>query len=177
MGAGAGFRMKARMSRAIAVIGGTGPAGTGLALRWARAGETVIIGSRDAARAQHTAERIRERVGANAQVSGMENSAACAASDLLVLTVPFEGQAALLKQLKPAIRPGSVLIDATVPLAASVGGRASRTLGVWQGSSAQQAAELVPKGVGVAAAFHNLSANLLNGDEPLDCDVIVCSDD
>ena len=100
------------MSRAIAVIGGTGPAGTGLALRWARAGETVIIGSRDAARAQQTAEAIRKRAGANAQVSGLENSAACAASDLLVLTVPFEGQAALLKQLKAAIRLGSILIDA-----------------------------------------------------------------
>ena len=107
----------------------------------------------------------------------MENSAACAAADLLVLTVPFEGQATLLKQLKPAIRPGSILIDATVALAAGVGGRASRTLGVWQGSAAQQAAELVPKGVSVAAAFHNLSADVLNGDEALDCDVIVCSDD
>jgi NADPH-dependent F420 reductase len=96
-----------------------------------------------------------------------------------VLTVPFEGQAALLKQLKAAIRPGSILIDATVPLAASVGGRASRTLGVWQGSAAQQTAELVPKGVSVAAAFQNVSADVLNGnlDEDVDCDVIVCSDD
>jgi NADPH-dependent F420 reductase len=166
------------MSRTIAVIGGTGPAGTGLALRWARAGETVIIGSRDAGRAQQTAKIIRERSGATAQVSGMENSAACAASDLLVLTVPFEGQAALLKELKPAIRPGSILIDATVPLAASVGGRASRMLGVWQGSAAQQTAELVPKGVSVVAAFQNVSADLLNTDhENIDCDVIVCSDD
>ncbi len=163
--------------RAIAVIGGTGPAGTGLALRWARAGETVIIGSRDAARAEQTAEAIRKRAGANAQVSGMENSAACAASDLRVLTVPFAGQAELLKELKPAIRSGSVLIDATVPLAASVGGRASRTLGVWQGSAAQQTAELVPKGVSVVAAFQNVSAEVLNGDDDVDCDVIVCSDD
>jgi len=167
------------VSRTIAVIGGTGPAGTGLALRWARAGETVIIGSREAARAQQTAERIRKRAGATAQVTAMENSAACAASDLLVLTVPFEGQAALLKQLKPAIRPGSILIDATVPLAASVGGRASRTIGVWQGSAAQQTAELVPKGVSVAAAFQNVSAEQLNSEkaEDVDCDVIVCSDD
>jgi NADPH-dependent F420 reductase len=165
------------MSRTIAVIGGTGPAGTGLALRWVRAGETVIIGSRDAARAQSTADAIRQRVGPQAQVSGLENAAACATSDLLVLTVPFEGQAALLKQLKPAMRPGSVLIDATVPLAASVGGRASRTIGVWQGSAAQQTAELVPKGVSVAAAFQNVSADVLNGDEDVDCDVIVCSDD
>ena len=165
------------MSRAIAVIGGTGPAGTGLASRLVRAGETVIIGSRDAARAQQVAEKIRGRVGAQAAVSGMENSAACAASDLLVLTVPFEGQAELLKQLKPALRPGSILIDATVPLAASVGGRASRTLGVWQGSAAQQTAELVPKGVTVVAAFQNVSAEVLNGDDDVDCDVIVCSDD
>ena len=160
----------------IAILGGTGPAGTGLALRWACAGETVIIGSRDAQRAQEAANRIRERAGEEARVSGMENSAACAAANLLILTVPFEGQAALLKQLKPAIRPGSILIDATVALAAGVGGRASRTLGVWQGSAAQQAAELVPKGVNVVAAFHNLSAELLNGDDALDCDVIVCSD-
>ena len=165
------------MSRTIAVIGGTGPAGTGLALRWARAGETVIIGSRDAARAENTAQTIRDRVGPTAQVSGTENSVACAATDLLVITVPFEGHAPLLKQLRPSIHPGSIVIDATVPLAASVGGRASRTLGVWQGSAAQQAAELVPKGVSVVAAFQNVSAEILNTDDDVDCDVIVCSDD
>jgi 8-hydroxy-5-deazaflavin:NADPH oxidoreductase len=167
------------MTRPIAIIGGTGPAGSGLALRWARAGETVIIGSRDPARAEQIAETIRQRADENSRVSGMENSAACAATDLLVLTVPFESQAALLKQLKPAIRPGSILIDATVPLAASVGGRASRTLGVWQGSAAQQTVELVPKSVSVVAAFQNVSAEILNSDtnEDIDCDVIVCSDD
>jgi 8-hydroxy-5-deazaflavin:NADPH oxidoreductase len=94
-----------------------------------------------------------------------------------MLTVPFEGQASLLKKLKSAMTDGSILIDATVPLAASVGGRASRTLGVWQGSAAQQAAELVPEEVSVVAAFHSLSADLMGGDDPLDCDVIVCSDD
>ncbi|MFY9675734.1 MAG: NADPH-dependent F420 reductase [Terriglobales bacterium] len=165
------------MSRSVAIIGGTGPQGSGLGLRWARAGETVIIGSRDAARAQQTAETIQQRVGSQAKISGLENSAAVAATDLLMLTVPFEGAAALLKQLKPAFRPGSILIDATVPLAASVGGRASRTLGVWQGSATQQTAELVPKGVSVVAAFQNVSADLLNRDEDVDCDVIVCSDD
>ena len=164
------------MSRAIAILGGTGPAGMGLALRWARAGETIILGSRDAARAQQAAEKIAQRVDGQAQISGMENAAACAASDLLMLTVPFEGQAELLKRLKLSIRTDSTLIDATVPLAASVGGRASRTLGVWQGSAAQQTAELVPKGVSVVAAFQNVSAEVLNGDDDLDCDVIVCSD-
>ena len=165
------------MSRAIAVLGGTGPQGTGLAVRWARAGEQVIIGSRDAVRAHEAAEKIRQRAGGRANVSGMENAAACGASDLLVLTVPFEGQAELLKQLKASMRPGSILIDTTVPLAASVGGRASRTLGVWQGSAAQQTAELVPQGVSVVAAFQNVAAEVLNRDDKVDCDVIVCSDD
>ena len=94
------------MPRVIAVLGGTGPEGFGLALRWARAGETVIIGSRDAGRAREAAAKIkassRQR---SANVSGDENSAACAAADLLVLTIPFEGHAALLKQIKPAIPP------------------------------------------------------------------------
>ncbi len=167
----------AKTSRPIAILGGTGPAGMGLALRFARAGESVIIGSRDEKRAQKAASDLQLKIRGQARVSGMENSAACAATNLLVLTVPFEGQAGLLKQLKPSIAPESILIDATVPLAAAVGGRASRPLGVWQGSAAQQAAELVPKGVRVVAAFHNLSAELLNGDDGLDCDVIVCGDD
>jgi 8-hydroxy-5-deazaflavin:NADPH oxidoreductase len=163
--------------RPIAIIGGTGPAGMGLALRWARAGETIIIGSRDEQRAQVAAAAIQRKADNQANVSGMENSLACAAADILMLTVPFEGQATLLKQLKNSFTEGSILIDATVPLASAVGGRASRPLGVWQGSAAQQAAELVPKGISVVAAFHNLSADLLNGDDPVDCDVVVCSDD
>ena len=164
------------MSRPIAVLGGTGPEGFGLALRWAQAGETVIIGSRDAKRAQEAAERIKQRAE-NAKILGAENAAACAAYDLLVLTIPFEGHNALLKNLKPAVRPGSILIDTTVPLAASVGGRASRTLGIWQGSAAQEAAELAPKGVSVVAAFQNVGSEMLNAEGPVDCDVIVCSDD
>jgi NADPH-dependent F420 reductase len=169
--------MSASESRPIAILGGTGPAGMGLALRWARAGESIIIGSRNAERARECAARIREKTGPEAKVSGVENQQACTAADVLVLTVPFEGQAELLKQLQSSISAGSVLIDATVPLAAAVGGRASRTLGVWQGSAAQQSAELAPRQVSVVAAFHNLSADLLNGEAPLDCDVIVCSDD
>jgi 8-hydroxy-5-deazaflavin:NADPH oxidoreductase len=164
------------MPRIIAVLGGTGPEGFGLALRWSRAGETVIIGSRDPKRAQEAAAKIKT-LHPDAKVSGDENVSACATADLLVLTVPFDAQAALLKQLKPAIRPGSIVVDTTVPLAASVGGRATRTIGVWQGSAAEQTAELVPKGIPVVAAFHNASADLLNTDAPVDCDVIVCGDD
>jgi 8-hydroxy-5-deazaflavin:NADPH oxidoreductase len=165
-----------KANRTIAVLGGTGPEGFGLAKRWAQAGETVMIGSRDRGRAQEAARKLKERFPA-ANISGAENEAACAGSELLILTVPFEGQAALLRQLKPSIRPGSILVDATVPLASSVGGRASRTVGVWQGSAAQQAAELVPSGVSVVAAFHNTSAEVLHGEGDVDCDVIVCSDD
>ncbi|MBV9572434.1 MAG: hypothetical protein JOY93_00145 [Acidobacteriales bacterium] len=83
----------------------------------------------------------------------------------------------MLKQIKSELREGAILIDATVPLASGVGGRATRTLGVWQGSAAQQAAELVPAGVRVVAAFQNVSAKLLNAPGPVDCDVVVCGDD
>ena len=148
-----------------------------MALRWALAGETVIIGSREAARAQHAVEKIKAKLGPDARVSGEENRAVCAACDLLVLTVPFEGHAALLKHLKPSIHPGTIVVDTTVPLAASVGGRPTRTLTVWQGSAAEQTAELVPAGVPVVAAFQNLGAKLLTDEGPVDCDVIVCGDD
>lgn len=165
------------MRRPIAILGGTGPQGRGLAFQWAKAGEAVIIGSRDGKRAEAAARDIVQKVGSTAKISGQENSAACAATDVCVLTVPFDGQAELLKQLKPAWKPGSILIDTTVPLAATIGGRPTRVLGVWQGSAAQQSAELVPKGVIVVGAFHNVSAELLSGDAEIDCDVIVCSDD
>ncbi|HKW16489.1 MAG TPA: NADPH-dependent F420 reductase [Terriglobales bacterium] len=163
----------------IAIVGGTGPEGSGLALRWAQAGENVIIGSRDAKRASDKAGEIREWRGvpASAKVSGAENSDACRSADVVVLTIPFQSHAETLKQLKPALRPGQVLIDTTVPLAASIGGRPTRTLGVWQGSAAEQAAELVPEGIAVVAAFHNIAAHLLHQQGPVDCDVIVCADD
>lgn len=159
----------------IAIVGGTGPEGSGLALRWARAGEDVVVGSRDARRAEAAAERLRELTGA--RIAGAENQTACTGAELVVLTVPFQAHAETLKHIKPGLRPGQILVDTTVPLAASVGGRATRTLGVWQGSAAEQAAELVPEGVRVVAAFQNVSSELLQGEGAVDCDVIVCSDD
>ncbi len=165
------------MSRTVAIIGGTGPEGRGLALRWARAGVRVIIGSRDARRAQAAAQEVARSAGNNASIEGMENSAAVAATETVVLAVPFEAQAVTLKSLRSAFRPDTVLISATVPLAAGVGDRASRTLGVWQGSAAEQAAEMIPEHVRVAAAFHNVSAALLDAAGDVDCDVIVCADD
>ncbi len=165
------------MSRRIAIVGGTGPEGRGLAVRWVHAGESVIIGSRDVERARRAAEEVAKEAGATGRVEGMANADAVAATDLVVLTVPFSAHAETLQQLKNAFRPGAILLDATVPLAAAVGGRATRTLGVWQGSAAEQAAELVPDGVKVVAAFQNVSHEALHGEAPVDCDVIVCSDD
>jgi len=163
----------------IAIVGGTGAEGSGLALRWARAGETIIIGSRDGRRASEAAEKLFSRVGttsAGGKISGAENKTACQSADVVVLTIPFESHAEMLKELKLALRPGQILVDATVPLAVSVGGRPTRILGVWQGSAAQQAAELAPEGVAVVAAFHNTSAEVLQHDGPVDCDIIVCTD-
>lgn len=165
------------MSRKIGIVGGTGPEGSGLAARWAAAGESIVIGSRDASRAIEGAKLLRTRLGANATIDGAENAVAVEQCEVVVLTVPFSGHAALLKQLKPHWKPGQILIDTTVPLAAAVGGAPSRMLSVWQGSAAQQTRELVPTSVTVAAAFHNLSAELLAKDGPVDCDILVCSDD
>ncbi len=165
------------MARKIAILGGTGAEGSGLTYRLAKAGEYILIGSREAGRAQETAKQLRARIGAAAQIEGLDNPSAAAACDIAVLTVPFSGVVALLKQLKSIWKPGTLVIDTTVPLAASIGGTATRVLGVWQGSAAEQTQELLPAGVSLAAAFQNLGAEILASDEPVDCDVLVCSDD
>ena len=150
----------------------------GLALRWARAGETIIIGSREEQRAQQAAASIQKRIGGEAKISGMENSAACAAADILMLDRSLRRPSlACSRNSSPQSPKAAFSSTPPCPSLLAVGGRASRTLGVWQGSAAQQAAELVPDGVSVVAAFHNVSAELLGTDTPLDCDVIVCSDD
>jgi 8-hydroxy-5-deazaflavin:NADPH oxidoreductase len=165
------------MTRKIAVLGGTGAEGSGLAFRMAKAGEHILIGSREAGRAEETARLLRERVGGSTLIEGMDNSSAAGGCDVAVLTVPFSGVVALLKQLKGVWKPGTIVIDTTVPLAATVGGAATRVLGVWQGSAAEQTKELLPPGLSLAAAFQNLGAELLAEDKPVDCDVLVCSDD
>jgi 8-hydroxy-5-deazaflavin:NADPH oxidoreductase len=162
---------------AAAVIGGTGDQGLGLALRWAAAGRRVLIGSRDAARAAAAAQQVRERAGGSAQVEGRTNAEAVAGAPLVVLAVPFAAQMATLKSIAASLRPGQILVDVTVPLEAAVGGAATRTLGVWAGSAAEQAARDVPDGVEVAAAFQNVSAYALRHlQSPVDCDVLVCAD-
>ncbi len=159
----------------IAIIGGAGELGFGLALRWAKAGEDVIIGSREAGKAEEAAARVRAAVP-DARVAGLANVEAAGAASIAVLAVPFSAQAGILKSIKPALK-SAILVDATVPLAASVGGRPTRMLGVWEGSAAQAAASLVP-GVPVVSAFHNLSAEMLHDFSlTLDCDILMCGDD
>ena len=165
------------MARTIAILGGTGPEGLGLAKRLARAGEHIVIGSRDASRANEAAQQLRAQIGSSAQIEGAENAAAAGRCEIAILTLPFSGQAPLLKQLKSVWKPGTIVIDTTVPLAATLGGSPTRMIGVWQGSAAEAAAELLPPGISIAAAFHNLGAELLAGDGPVDCDVLVCSND
>jgi 8-hydroxy-5-deazaflavin:NADPH oxidoreductase len=164
------------VSEAVTIVGGTGALGFGLALRLAREGVEVVIGSRDAGRAREAAERVRERV-ADAVVRGLENEEAVGAQEVVLLCVPFRNQAENLRNLSGTLHAGQLLVDATVPLAAAVGGRATRTLGVWQGSAAQQALEMAPEGVRVVSALHTVSAAVLADlDARLDEDVLVCGD-
>src|SRR5258708_1588785 len=123
-------------TRKIAILGGTGAEGSGLAFLMAKAGEHVLIGSREAGRAQETARLLRARIGGSAQIEGMDNASAAAACDIAVMTVPFSGVVALLKQLKSVWKPGTIVIDTTIPLPATVDGPATPMLGLWQGSPA-----------------------------------------
>lgn len=160
----------------IPIIGGTGALGAGLARRWARVGRSIVIGSRSAERAGEAAARLREAVP-GAEVEGLQNEEAAGRAKIVFLTVPFRAQSENLNNLRGALRPGQILVDCTVPLAAAVSGKATRSLGVWQGSAAQQAQEMVPDGVTVVAALHTISAPILAEPEaPLDEDILVCGD-
>jgi NADPH-dependent F420 reductase len=164
------------MDEPIPIVGGTGALGAGLALRWARAGCAIAIGSRSAERAEEAAARIRDAVR-GASVEGLVNEEAARRADVVFLTVPFRAQSENLNNLREALRPGQILVDCTVPLAAAVSGKATRTLGVWQGSAAQQAQEMVPDGVTVVSALHTVSApKLADLDHPLDEDIPICGD-
>lgn len=164
------------MPEGVSIIGATGDLGYGLAVRWATAGLPVTIGSRDAGRAAEAADRVRGAVP-SATVDGLDNAAAAAAHQVVVMSVPFAGQAPTYKAIAEGLSAGQLVIDATVPLAPAVGGKPTRVIGVWQGSAAQQAAELVPEGVDVVSALHTVSASkLADLGHGLDEDVLVCGD-
>ncbi len=163
------------MAEPIPIIGGTGALGYGLAVRLARAGQSIVIGSRKPERALEATERLRKAVP-GAEVEGLENGEAVKRGPIVFLTVPFRAQSETLTNLKEALAEGQLLVDCTVPLAAAISGKATRTLGVWQGSAAQQAQEMAPDGVTVISALHTVSAPALAGDEQLDEDVLICGD-
>lgn len=158
------------------MLGASGALGFGLAIRLARAGVPIVIGSRDAQRAQETVERALAQVPGGA-FSGADNAGAAKAAQTVILCVPFRNQSETLTNLKGALRPGQLLIDTTVPLAAAVSGRATRMLGVWQGSAAQQAKEMAGEDVRVVAALHTVSAAALADlDTEMGQDVLICGD-
>lgn len=158
----------------VAVIGGSGELGQGLTVRLAQAGVSLIIGSRSLQTGREAAEQLVEVVP-DAVVDSMLNPDAVAAADIVFLTVPFAHQASTIASIRDAFRPGQLVVDAVVPLAAAVGGKPTRVLGVWQGSAAEQARELVPEGVGVVSALHTVSGSVLaNLERSLDEDVLVC---
>jgi NADPH-dependent F420 reductase len=160
----------------IPIIGGTGALGAGLAERWAKAGAALVIGSRSAERAEEAAAKVRAAVP-GAEVEGLLNEDAARRAEIVFLTVPFRAQSENLTNLREALQPGQILVDCTVPLAAAVSGKATRSLGVWQGSAAQQAQEMVPEGVTVVSALHTIGATTLSDAEAeLDEDIPVCGD-
>jgi NADPH-dependent F420 reductase len=160
----------------VPIVGATGALGFGLALRFAKADVPVVIGSRRPDAATETAERLRAQVP-GAQVEGLENAEAVTRGPIVILSVPFRAQSENLTNLKNALQPGQILVDATVPLAAAVSGKATRLLGVPQGSAAQQAQEMVPEGVEVVSALHTVSAAVLADiDHELDEDILVTGD-
>ena len=158
------------------MVGGTGAEGSGLALRFAKAGARVRIGSRESAKAETAAARIASQAGGG-EVTGHANPDAVSGAGIVILTVPLAAQIEILKSIRDHLENGAILVDATVPLEIAIRGRLSRTLMLWDGSAAQQAARLLPAGIAVVSAFHSLSAEALaHIDHPVDCDTLICGD-
>ena len=158
----------------LAILGGTGDLGTGLARRWAQAGYQVIIGSRTAEKAQAAASDLREVMSerglAEISVQAMENLEAASAADIVTLTVPFSHQASTLELVKPALQ-GKILIDVTVPL---IPPKVARVQMPAEGSAGQIAQNILGEDVSVVSAFQNVAAHHLQDGKGLDCDVLVC---
>jgi len=164
----------------IAIIGGTGDQGLGLALRFVKAGEDIVIGSRDAKKAENTVDIVKEMLEGEevSNIRGSTNVDAVKEGDIILLTVPLQAQIITLKSIKDFIGD-KIVIDATVPLDGCLGGRPTRYVDVWQGSAAERTAELLEDtDAKVVSAFNNISAaSLLNIKDDVDCDCLVSSDD
>ncbi len=157
----------------IAILGGTGDQGLGLALRFAKAGRPVVIGSRKEERALAAAEEVRQAIP-GAKVSGHGNEEATRLAPIVIISVPFEHTASTVKAIRDALVEGQILVSMAVPLATAVGDSAARTVAIWQGSAAELVESLAPDGVSVVSAFQNVSAHRLRQlDSPVECDVVV----
>jgi 8-hydroxy-5-deazaflavin:NADPH oxidoreductase len=162
----------------VAIIGGTGAEGFGLALRLAAVGHHVVIGSRASERGAASAADARERLGGSAQIDGAANEEAVTGAEVVAVTVPFGGQAEIYRAIAPHLSRGQIVLDATSPLATAVGGRAWQVVRPWHGSAAEQAKALVPEGVPIVAGFHTIAAESLHDlDRPIESDVLVCGSD
>jgi len=155
----------------IAIVGGTGKLGTGLARRLAKAGYVLVIGSREAGRAEQAALALAQDTGG--QVTGQANRAAAGAGDIVIVTVPFTNQKAILEDIGPVVR-GKIVIDTTVPLMPP---KVARVQLPPEGSAAQIARNVLGEDVRLVAAFHNVAAHKLIQDVTIDCDVLVFGDE
>jgi NADPH-dependent F420 reductase len=164
----------------IAIIGGTGDQGLGLALRFVKAGEDIIIGSRAVEKAENAVNTVKEMLDGKevSNIRGATNTDAAQEGDIILLTVPLQAQIITLKSIKEYIGD-KIVIDATVPLDGCLGGRPTRYVDVWQGSAAERTAELLENtDAKVVSAFNNISAaSLLDIKNDVDCDCLVSSDD
>jgi NADPH-dependent F420 reductase len=165
--------MKTQNPKTIAILGGTGKEGKGLAVRWAQAGHSIIIGSRTVEKAATAAEEVLSLIGKPSPVKGMENPQAAREADIVVLTVPFSAHKDMLEFIKTDVQ-GKIFVDVTVPL---VPPKVTKVQMPAEGSAAQQAQSILGENVRVVAAFQNISyENLLSGEE-VDCDVLVTGSD
>jgi hypothetical protein len=164
----------------VAIIGGTGDEGFGLALRLARAGEDVVIGSRAEERGQAAAQKAAEILGLGSgagtrgTIEGTSNEKA-AAGDVVFVTVPYAGQAEIYRSIRDSLRPEAIVCDTTTPLATAVGRPAWHVVTPWEGSAAEQAKAVLPKGIRLVSGFHSVSGHALQDlEHPLEGDVLLC---
>ena len=156
----------------LAILGATGALGNGLALRWAKAGYPIIIGSRVAEKAQKSAEELNQRSGLDS-VRGLDNRGAATAGDIVVLTVPYSSQRQILESVQSELQ-GKILVDATVPLIPPK----VRTVQLpAEGSAAKASQELLGEGVRVVSAFQNIAAENMQESHVIECDILVCGND
>jgi NADPH-dependent F420 reductase len=161
--------MKNTVRKTIAILGGTGKEGKGLAYRWAKAGYKILIGSRTPPKAIDTAKELSQRLDGGSRIEGLSNPDAAKGADIVVLTVPYSAHKPTLSSVKDAVQ-GKLFIDVTVPL---VPPKVSKVQMPEGGSATQEAREILGEGVEVCAAFQNISHEHLLGDGDVACDVLV----